>query len=627
MKHNDHRNTTKACLKRHAFVLMLAAAGFAFAQEPWELRICTDPDAWPFSSEESPGFENVIAQSIADELGARVTFDWTPQGSNMVRDRLNGGECDVIAGVPDEIEGVLHTVSYYTSPYVFVVPDSSALAPDLTLDSPALADLRIGVQVTSLPPHEALLNRGLHGQIVFEGLDARAGGRPDAVLQELEAGNIDVALAWGPVVGGWLLDREGYSLIPVTPMIEPPFLQQVVPMTMAVRQGDVSLRDDLNSAIAARWDEVQATLAGFGVPVTQAVAPRVTESAAAPVTFALVAPADLRPAPVSVALHSLVGEAAHRGARLAAEELLRADSAAPELLVAVAPNGASAVRAAGRLHALHQPAALLGGIGPGQLEALLTTGLPVVNIGEPVTGELPDVTHAQATVEMYMEALVRWHSADRWFVLHEDSAEGAALADAFVQAVHTRGDGATVTGQAAVAPAEPYFGQVISAAAEDAQAVAVLLDPRDQLSFLAQAAGSPLTVALYPHAVTQSRDFLATASERGSGGADTEMITYFEPTSAVSAELAESFAARWGMPMEPAAYSAWQGVHWIAAAIGRREAELQEGVIACASGDELALPVVRLVANEMFERSLERTLSVAEEVGDVRVGCSVGLQR
>ena len=153
----------KAGRTRLAFLFVFLATGAAAAQSAdagWELRFCADPNAWPFSSADEPGFENGIAALVADELGATLTTDWHRQDESMVRDRLNGGECDVIAGVPDEIDGLTHTVAYYSSPYVFVYRDDLPLSQPLTLDSPDLADLRIGAQVEAMPPHEGLLTRG-----------------------------------------------------------------------------------------------------------------------------------------------------------------------------------------------------------------------------------------------------------------------------------------------------------------------------------------------------------------------------------------------------------------------------------------------------------------------------------
>jgi len=621
----------RACLAGHAFFLVCVATGAAVAQpsgDGWDLRFCADPDAWPFSSSSEPGFENEIAQIIAEELGATLSVDWSRQNDAMIRDRLNGGECDVIAGVPDEIEGLEHTITYYTSPYVFVHRADLDLSGPLTLDLPDLADMRIGVQVAAMPPHEALLNRGLNDNVVFEGLNALAGGDPASVLDELEAGGIDVALAWGPVAGAWLVQHDGYEMTPVTPEFELPFLQQVVPMTMAVRLGDLSLRDDLNAAIAARWDDIEAVLADYGVPVAPAGAPGMLEPQPAPATLAIITPADIRPAPISTALYSLAGEAAQRGALLAAEELIRQDGDAMELLRAVTPTAAAAERAAARIANLHQPAALIGGVGPGQLQALAATGLPVINVGEPAAEEVEGVFHAQATRDMYLEAMIAWFGADgeRWYVLHEASAQGQDLRDAFESALERVAPDAVIAGSSAVPPAHANFGPIVDEAAQTADVVAVLLDPRDQISFLAQMGGSELKAAPYPHAVGQTRDYLASVAARAGLNGSGEHLVLFEPREPQSQDANAAYAARWGAPMEPGAWSAWRAVHTVAEAIAQEGEDWTGGLshyLFCEPGTETVdLPVVRLDPQVRWEpTTLAGVTNVVEPVGSVAVSC------
>lgn len=620
----------KAGRTRLAFLFVFLATGAAAAQSAdagWELRFCADPNAWPFSSADEPGFENGIAALVADELGATLTTDWHRQDESMVRDRLNGGECDVIAGVPDEIDGLTHTVAYYSSPYVFVYRDDLPLSQPLTLDSPDLADLRIGAQVEAMPPHEGLLTRGLGDRVVFEGLTAVAGGNPEDVLDELDTGGVDIALAWGPVAGAWLLGHDGYAMTPVTPEFEVPFLQQVVPMTMAVRQGDLSLRDDLNAAIAARWDDIQEELTRYGVPLGAGISPGVPMPLPYHTTLAIIAPADLRPAPLDSALYGLVGEAAYRGAQFAEEDLIRADSDSVELLRAIAPNADAAARAAARIASLHEPAALLGGVGPGQLAALMGAGVPVVNVGEPVTEDADGIFSAQASREMYFEAMIGWFGGDetRWHVLHEASAEGQDMLAGFTAALERMTPEATVTGSSAVPPASAYFEQVIAEASAEADVVAVLLDPRDQISFLAQLGGTALTAAPYPYAVNQTRDYLASVAVRAGLNGGGEHLVLFEPLLPESEALNAAFVARWGAPMEPSAWSGWLGVRAVVEAIGRAGEDWSADLpsyLFCAAGEEsFAMPVVRINPEADFERTVAGLSGVAAPVGEVGVAC------
>ena len=50
---------------------ILLTANFAEARI---LRICADPSNLPFSNERGEGFENKIAELIASELGADLTY-------------------------------------------------------------------------------------------------------------------------------------------------------------------------------------------------------------------------------------------------------------------------------------------------------------------------------------------------------------------------------------------------------------------------------------------------------------------------------------------------------------------------------------------------------------------------
>src|SRR3954468_13785923 len=84
------------------------------------LRICADPDNLPYSHEDGSGFENRIAQLLARELGAQLTYEWMPQRRSFLRKTLNARLCDVIVGVPRDFDAVRTTRPYYRSTYTFV---------------------------------------------------------------------------------------------------------------------------------------------------------------------------------------------------------------------------------------------------------------------------------------------------------------------------------------------------------------------------------------------------------------------------------------------------------------------------------------------------------------------------
>src|SRR5436309_6202535 len=125
-----------------AVIALLACGTAANARE---LRVCADPNNRPFSAQDGSGLENKIAALIGNELGADVTYTWFAQRRGFLRNTLNAGKCDLVPGIPAQMEMLRTTRAYYRSGYVFVRKER---APKVdSLDDPALRSLNIGVQL------------------------------------------------------------------------------------------------------------------------------------------------------------------------------------------------------------------------------------------------------------------------------------------------------------------------------------------------------------------------------------------------------------------------------------------------------------------------------------------------
>ena len=265
---NLHVQSGKSWLILTALTLLLIAPRFVLAQGMWEMRVCADPDSFPSSSQQQPGFENRIADILADQLSAKLTFVWTPRGPTMVRDHLHTGDCDLSMEVADGTSNLLNTVPYYQTPYVFIYRKDATFNIQSLTDE-ALKNLRIGTYAYSIP-FVALQNEGLLENIVFYHPVGSASG-PDVttpLLQALEDGKVDLAIVYGPVAGNLVKQHPGeWQLVPVSPEIVEPNLQMFRIWTIGVRPGDTSLRDELNIALAQRWDDIQAVFADYNVPL------------------------------------------------------------------------------------------------------------------------------------------------------------------------------------------------------------------------------------------------------------------------------------------------------------------------------------------------------------------------
>lgn len=306
----------------------------------------------------------------------------------------------------------------------------------------------------------------------------------------------------------------------------------------------------------------------------------------------LVVPTVTGPADAHAGRYELVGLAALQGALLGEQEALaRARSGTAELALQVssAPSVEAVERAARRLVAVEEVQALVGGVGPGDAEALarLSRELAVLFLNVGATSDLlrrdcsPHVFHVEASAAMYLDATVAWFSRRgprRWFVLSSDDEEGRARRDRVGAALERHGRGGEVVGEAAARPEQPvYVTELSQIASSGADVVLVLLGAFDQVAFLSEHAswGSDAELALFPEPVTQTREYVAATALR-SGGSGQARVTLWDATLSDhgAGELNARFASRFGTPMEPVSWSTYLAVETLveaAAATGSLE--------------------------------------------------------
>lgn len=245
--------------------------------EPMDLlRVCADPNNLPFSNNAEAGFENKLADMIANEFGKRVSYTWWAQRRGFIRNTLKGDKCDVVMGVPASYDLVETTKPYYRSTYVFVTRQDHHLDLRSLLD-PRLHTLKIGVHLigndgNNPPPAQALGQEGIvdnvRGYSIYG--DYRQADPPARLIEAVENGDIDVAAAWGPL-GGYFAKHSRVPLT-VTPMRDgerfaPQQFQFAI--SMGVRKGDHDLRDRLNGFIDRHREEIASLLRSYGVPLVE----------------------------------------------------------------------------------------------------------------------------------------------------------------------------------------------------------------------------------------------------------------------------------------------------------------------------------------------------------------------
>jgi mxaJ protein len=242
------------------------------------LRVCADPNNLPFSNERGEGFENRLAEIVARDMGARVEYTWWAQRRGFVRNTLRAGDCDVLMGVPTSYELARPTRPYYRSSYVFVTRTSRGL--DIrSFDDPSLRDLRIGVHLigddyANAPPAHALSARGMITNVVGYSIYGNYAepNPPARLVAAVARGEIDVAVAWGPLAGYFAqLEPEPLTLVPVSPEIDLPFLPFVFDIAMGVRRDDAALQERLDRILVRRAAEIDALLDDYNVPYVKRI--------------------------------------------------------------------------------------------------------------------------------------------------------------------------------------------------------------------------------------------------------------------------------------------------------------------------------------------------------------------
>src|SRR6266550_5577056 len=268
------RSHRLACVFLIGAMLLCAPHG---AQSGTPFRVCADPENLPFSNQKMEGFENRIADVIAKDLGAPVSYIWWGQRRGFVRNTMNAtlesGRCEIMIGAPQGYDLVRTTKPYYRSTYVFVYRKDKGLRIT-SLDDPILKKITIGVHLlgedySNPPPVHALATRGIVGNV--KGFDTfySAQNPPSTIIDAVAGGKIDVAIVWGPAAG-YFVRRQAVPMAIVPVPSEKGDLPFAFDISMGVKRGNDALSAAVEKALVRRRAEILGILNGYGVPLLEA---------------------------------------------------------------------------------------------------------------------------------------------------------------------------------------------------------------------------------------------------------------------------------------------------------------------------------------------------------------------
>ena len=243
--------------------------------DPNVLRVCADPHNMPFSNEKGEGFENKLAQLFADKLQKKLAYAFFPQATGFVRMTLGSHRCDVIMGFPQGDDLVQSTNPYYRTAYALVYKPGELDGLDRLSDE-RLKQKRIGV-VAGTPPASYLATQGLLARVKPYALmvDTRIDSSAEAMIKDLQAGDIDVGILWGPMAGYYARDA-GLKVVPLIKDNGGP--QLAYRIAMGVRGADQNWKRQLSRLIQENQPEINKILIGYGVPLLDEKDQPITES-------------------------------------------------------------------------------------------------------------------------------------------------------------------------------------------------------------------------------------------------------------------------------------------------------------------------------------------------------------
>jgi len=245
-------------------------------EERGVLRVCADPNSPPFSMADESGFENRLAELIAEDLGLPLEYTWYPQRFGYTRATIRRWleeegryRCDVLMGVPQQASGFSTTTPYYHSTHVVVFPKDSGLeleqASDLlALDAQTQSRIRIGAFDRS-PATDWLIRNGLRsnikGYILADGDLSFYAGK--IIEDDLMNGTIDVAIIWGPIAGYFAAKVEKEMVL--LPLQSAPGAQFDYPVSIGVRAGDHEMLRPLQVALRNNQEKVEALIEEYNL--------------------------------------------------------------------------------------------------------------------------------------------------------------------------------------------------------------------------------------------------------------------------------------------------------------------------------------------------------------------------
>ncbi|BCM25954.1 substrate-binding domain-containing protein [Methyloradius palustris] len=239
--------------------------------DPTEFKVCADPDNMPYSNSKQEGFEDKIAALIAQDLGKKLSYAYAYYRQGFLRNTLNANRCDVIMSTTSDNDSMLTSKPYYRSGHVFVYrKDSGYNITDW--DSPDLRKGVIGI-IGESPATRPLADHDLMGNARPYRMQRDLNLPPSFLIDDLVKGDIDIAIAWGPIAGYYAKQAKIPLVVVPIPEYEETNAhgKENWNISLGVRKRDKERLAAIQEVLDRRQADILKILDDYGIPHTPVV--------------------------------------------------------------------------------------------------------------------------------------------------------------------------------------------------------------------------------------------------------------------------------------------------------------------------------------------------------------------
>jgi mxaJ protein len=258
----------------------LTSASVMAASNTETLRVCAASNELPYSSQSKDGFENKLAEVLAENMGRKLEYVWSDKAAIfLVSEHLLKNQCDVVMGVDNDDPRVATSTPYYTSGYAFIYRKDAGVKVD-NWQSDALKDMTKFAVVPGSPSEVMLREIGKYeGNFNYTmsliGFKSRRNQyvryAPDKLVSEVASGKADIAHIWAPEAARYVAN----SSVPLEMVVgekiaqtgEGEGVKQYFQQSIAVRPDDTELLKEINTVLNQESSKFEAVLKQEGVPL------------------------------------------------------------------------------------------------------------------------------------------------------------------------------------------------------------------------------------------------------------------------------------------------------------------------------------------------------------------------